>query len=857
MIITLIVINLLLALLVHLDLQETLLTIVGQPMNVYLAIAGLLVIIKVSLAVYRIWPALRRLLVKVDRLDSKVDSLSSRVNNPNPFNGQKRSMSTRVQPLPMDGLKPRLGLPKDGKTSIYHSTLLRLRFNIEKFQGMFSVKGGRPLVNILKGLLIVAGARITPGIIRYICHFIVTMRQIYRSQGTVGLTKYLKSCGVILQQSLGQHIVHDMGRIGPRVSRTRGGLPRFIPPQIRDRIRKDDFLIIKCTLTLINLFRVFEYVGTLSIKTIISPNKGHGGLDLKLYSYIPRYLNLFVKFSRKELWARLMRYSKDSLFNMFKGGPGVIGQFGWYNTMPMILIRSGLGLMNNKVLMSAIEIFFEKLDYSKIKFAFKQLSHLNGRKVTPTEGENTGNLIPVVRPLSYLGKLGTKEEAAGKIRVFAMVDAWTQWILSPFHKVLFDILRDIPMDGTFDQTKPLGLLDHSKGLYSLDLTAATDRLPLSLQRRLIGDLFGHEIAGAWAVLLTNRSYRLHSEEFAEKGKKYIDVKYEVGQPMGALSSWASLAFTHHFLVQAAAWHAGWPKNQLYTNYAVLGDDIVIGDHKVMTQYLEFMTSLGVDIGLHKSLLSPKGLALEFAKRTIYKGHDVSPVPIKEFYAASRHLGAFVELLKKYQVPFTKGLQAMGAGWKVRSWLNKPIGKLSSRIRLLILAVNMPTTAEEALSFFRLGQAPVPRFKNESEDIIHEFVNTEVKRMTTKVMETSQVHLLSSDDYGKTEMQNHFQDLGIPKGKTFREDKILLWDAITNMLNLVWHSAKIENIAEAKNLLKEIWDLDKNDFVNLYIGFLELNRKVALRTPTTFATDRPQVTEVKGLLPPVQVRLWKR
>jgi len=26
----------------------------------------------------------------------------------------------------------------------------------------------------------------------------------------------------------------------------------------------------------------------------------------------------------------------------------------------------------------------------------------------------------------YLGKLGTKVEAAGKIRVFAMVDAWTQ-----------------------------------------------------------------------------------------------------------------------------------------------------------------------------------------------------------------------------------------------------------------------------------------------------------------------------------------------------------------------------------------------------------------------------------------------
>lgn len=27
---------------------------------------------------------------------------------------------------------------------------------------------------------------------------------------------------------------------------------------------------------------------------------------------------------------------------------------------------------------------------------------------------------------SYLGKLGRKQEAAGKVRVFAMVDCWTQ-----------------------------------------------------------------------------------------------------------------------------------------------------------------------------------------------------------------------------------------------------------------------------------------------------------------------------------------------------------------------------------------------------------------------------------------------
>jgi hypothetical protein len=32
-----------------------------------------------------------------------------------------------------------------------------------------------------------------------------------------------------------------------------------------------------------------------------------------------------------------------------------------------------------------------------------------------------------------LGQLALKEEAAGKIRVFAMVDIWTQSVLKPLH----------------------------------------------------------------------------------------------------------------------------------------------------------------------------------------------------------------------------------------------------------------------------------------------------------------------------------------------------------------------------------------------------------------------------------------
>jgi hypothetical protein len=53
------------------------------------------------------------------------------------------------------------------------------------------------------------------------------------------------------------------------------------------------------------------------------------------------------------------------------------------------------------------------------------------------------------------GKLGLKMEPAGKVRVFAMVECWTQWILGPLHEWLFQKLSNLPSDGTFDQFAPV------------------------------------------------------------------------------------------------------------------------------------------------------------------------------------------------------------------------------------------------------------------------------------------------------------------------------------------------------------------------------------------------------------------
>jgi hypothetical protein len=100
-----------------------------------------------------------------------------------------------------------------------------------------------------------------------------------------------------------------------------------------------------------------------------------------------------------------------------------------------------------------------------------------------------------------------------------------------------------------------------------------------------------------------------------------------------------LALTHHFIIQVAAWTAGYNPERLYRNYAVLGDDVVIGDKRVKTSYLKILAHLGVSCGLHKSILSPKGKGLEFAKSTFIDGVNVSPISLKELQSAMSDLAA--------------------------------------------------------------------------------------------------------------------------------------------------------------------------------------------------------------------------
>jgi hypothetical protein len=88
-----------------------------------------------------------------------------------------------------------------------------------------------------------------------------------------------------------------------------------------------------------------------------------------------------------------------------------------------------------------------------------------------------------------LGRLSFKEESAGKLRVFAMVDCLTQSTLHGLHEWIFELLSKIPNDGTFDQESAFSRAqDKAKSSgcsFGYDLSAATDRLPIDLQESII------------------------------------------------------------------------------------------------------------------------------------------------------------------------------------------------------------------------------------------------------------------------------------------------------------------------------------------------------------------------------------
>jgi hypothetical protein len=171
-----------------------------------------------------------------------------------------------------------------------------------------------------------------------------------------------------------------------------------------------------------------------------------------------------------------------------------------------------------------------------------------------------------------LGKLSFIYDPECKLRIVAIIDYYTQLFLKPIHMKIMNLLHKLPCDRTYTQDPFNKWKDDGENFWSLDLSSATDRFPISLQRRLLSIIFDKDLSDGWNEILSSREFHAPNGSI---------LKYSVGQPMGAYSSWAAFTLTHHLVVHWCAKLCGYDK---FTDYIILGDDIVIKNDKVAKMY---------------------------------------------------------------------------------------------------------------------------------------------------------------------------------------------------------------------------------------------------------------------------------
>lgn len=272
-----------------------------------------------------------------------------------------------------------------------------------------------------------------------------------------------------------------------------------------------------------------------------------------------------------------------------------------------------------------------------------------------------------------VGKIGFIQEKGAKLRAVANPFRVFQAVLTPLGNALFDILKTLPWDCTYNQLNGVRFVQESlslgKEVHSIDLSSATDTFPLKIQLELVRSIIiasslqdnnqgvqgknkhrkpEGEIpkAGRGPYYLRQRSADLleglNIFEVIARGdwslgtaKTKGQVKWTKGQPLGLYPSFAMFALTHGILLRNIEKKLG-----VTNTFRVLGDDVVINDSNVARQYLIDLDYLGCEVSPSKTITSNK--LGEFAGKTITAA---GALPVGKFrpYSPSDVLGPLASL----------------------------------------------------------------------------------------------------------------------------------------------------------------------------------------------------------------------
>lgn len=466
---------------------------------------------------------------------------------------------------------------------------------------LFATSGYGRLLSIISWLLQVIKPTepVRLGIFRPI---LSKMWTILRTRGKVGLVDFTKSTRLALLHCLSGEFPLKKVQGVPVY---KDGYPKSLGPELVKKLKSDTTRIyLRLVLTLLFSTRALSTGTKPDLTSIQSPCEKEPW-DIGKYS-VQFWRDLGYRPSKQKIPRGV--YFKKYHFST-KAGPN--GQAMWTSLVDLKLIKdSNLG-QNLKTLGGP--------RFSKSFDLLQSVIHWLPSCMLPVEGYT-------LRRLTHF------PDMEHKVRVVAILDYWSQTVLRGLHDYLFGVLRKVPQDCTFNQGSFLEKTKGWKYFYSFDLTAATDRFPIDTICQVLKGLLPEFYVQAWKEVMVGLPF----------DSKFGKISYQVGNPMGAYSSWNSFTVAHHYIMYWCCQECGitWTSSK----YIILGDDVLIGDHQLAMKYAETMARLGVQISPMKTHQSAK--LYEFAKRLVLHGVEVTPFPISALAESSNRFYLMVALLQQ-------------------------------------------------------------------------------------------------------------------------------------------------------------------------------------------------------------------
>lgn len=221
-----------------------------------------------------------------------------------------------------------------------------------------------------------------------------------------------------------------------------------------------------------------------------------------------------------------------------------------------------------------------------------------------------------------------------KVRDVAMVDYWTQVLLSSYEGAIYEVFEKVypenvklkSHDSGFNRAisfnKEISIKD-PKGVNSYDISDWTDRLHRDLQYIVMSECFDEETAKAWLSLVVTCPWYFKPKD--------CTVYYGQGQGMGTRGSMAIATLTYIMYVQfKLSEHYTTEDTSLWS--CVVGDDIWSYDPDTILP--KAFEDIYLPVNSKGKKGTDKGRYIEFVSRTAFNEIDVSRISSRVINQAS-------------------------------------------------------------------------------------------------------------------------------------------------------------------------------------------------------------------------------